>query len=126
MPEDQFSADGTDGRVKMTIDGTKYVLKRPKIKEFRLIRESLIDVARDAGASEEQTEELARSGKLDAAIITEREDELFKWWTLVFDTLEEKGQSLPPTDELPVWILGPNIVPEMMNAWLNRPARPGQ
>lgn len=125
MAADAFNAEDADGRVKMTLNDVRYVLRRPKIKEFRAIREQLIEIAKAAGATDDEAEDMAR-GRIDAAAIVEREDELFAWWAFVFATLEEKGQPFPEVDDLPVWIIGAEIVPAMMGTWLNRPAVPGR
>lgn len=121
--DDAFDASQPDGRVRLTINGVKYVLKRPRMKEFRKLRETLMDITRRAGATPEEAE-LASRGKVDISEIVEREDELLSWWSEVFGMLEEKDQALPPEDELPPWLIGP-VVAETINAWLLRPARPG-
>lgn len=124
MAEDKFDASNADGRIRMTLDGTAYVLKRPKIREFRKLRETLVEISKRAGATDEDAEAASR-GKIDVATIVEREDEMLTWWAEVFGMLEEKGQPLPDPDDLPLWLLGPTIVPDVMNAWLSRPAHPG-
>lgn len=126
--DDAFDASQKDGRIRFTMDGTDYVLRRPKIKEFRTIREQLMDLAKKAGATDEEAEAVAKgkTADVDRDLWTEREDELLSWYAEVFAMLEEKAQPLPGVEDAPTWLLGRGIMTEMMQAWLNRPAPPGR
>lgn len=109
--EDAFDPQ-LNGTVKFVIDGIAFTLRRPKIKEFRIIRESLMEM----GKPEEKTD-----GTYSELDHEEREDALLKWWNLVFETLGNAEKELPPNDDLPLWLFDSEIIPSLMAVWMKSP-----
>ena len=97
-------------------------MRRPKVKQFRLLRETLIEV----GGSGDDSVKAVDSGKLPPTLETaesreEKEDALLSWWRLVFDTLGDETSELPDNDDLPTWLFDAAIIPKLLETWLRSP-----
>jgi hypothetical protein len=141
---------GEDGTVKVQLIGRVATLRRPKLGEFKMLRQTL-EAAQ--GAASPRANELAlRSQRLpqlgaDARgdeeqqqhLLTELEwvrvetnevrtlgeDIRVMWFTLVLQTLDSDGR-VPHEDEFPPDILEGNWQPDLITYWLSgtHPSRP--
>jgi len=123
--EDAFEPQ-PNGTVKFVIDGLAFSLRRPKIKEFRNIRENLIALGADSVEEATEAAEAVEQGKLPPMLDTEaarnaKEDLLLDWWRLVFDTLGDSEKELPSNDDLPLWLFDSEIIPKLLNVWMRSP-----
>lgn len=122
MPKEDAFEPQANGTVKFVIDGNAFTLRRPKVKQFRLLRETLIEV----GGSDDDSVKAVDSGKLPPTLETaesreEKEDALLSWWRLVFDTLGDETGELPDNDDLPTWLFDAAIIPKLLETWLRSP-----
>lgn len=131
------------GLVRLRIDGTRYRLRRPFMGELKKLRLALEEVTEEIGdaqitlhqvraevlASEPDDDEdpaavakwqrekrsLTRQAVND---LTELADKLrLEWWRGVFDEVSLDG--IP--DELPVWILDPDLPDQVVKHWRSVP-----
>lgn len=145
VTDDDLFDPRPDGTIRLRIGGTEQVLRRPKIGEFRMLRERLADVtahtveqiaeaaeaigehrapaaiaerAEAQAASDARAEALARSASIEADLLT--------WWRSVYDLLGTNDSTLPANpDDYPTWFLGDGIVNECLQHWRLVPRRPG-
>jgi len=112
-----------NGTVKMSLAGVAFTLRRPKIKEFRVIRETLVALGTDSIDDAASAATSVKKGKLPVNLTTDvdREDKLLDWWRLVFDTLSDNPDDLPENDELPLWLFDAEVIPQLLQVWLKSP-----
>jgi hypothetical protein len=127
--EDAFDPQ-PNGTIKFVIDGALHTLRRPKIKEFRNLREVLADIGANSIEDVEEAAAAVEKGEAppslrDEAKRQEREDELLEWWQLVFKTLNSDDKPFPSNDELPMWLFDGEIIPTVLKTWLSVPPRLG-
>jgi len=128
----------------------RYRLRRPffgELKEIRLaaerMQEEIEDLstktatqARELGAEAEAVSKdetfsdearreaetkLRRRGREVSEELLDFADSLrLEWWGMVFDTVSLDGSP----EELPSWVVDPNLAPRLMNHWRTAPFRP--
>jgi len=139
-----------DGTVKVQLIGRVATLRRPKLGEFKMLRQTL-EAAQNSAAKQANTlslhamklNNLTAEERLDDAIIPELEwvreqttevrdigeDIRTMWFTLVLGTLDADGRA-PHEDEYPPEILEGPWQNELITHWLSgnstaRPTPPG-
>lgn len=108
-----------NGKIRLTIDGTRYNLRRPTIGQLRELEERVTEIA------VEEAEEIA-AAREEKRAARSFEPELLEWWALVVGSLEEKEQTLPEeADDLPAWLTNPMLIAETKAQWRTVPWGPG-
>ena len=125
VKEDAFDPQ-PNGTIKFVMNGLPYVLKRPKIKEFRNLREMLAEIGANSLEDVEEAAQAVEKGEAppslrDEAKRQEREDELLEWWQLVFTTLNTSDKPIPENDDMPMWLFDGDIIPTVLKTWLSVP-----
>lgn len=127
-----------NGTIKAVVGGVRFRLRRPTIGEQREFVERLEEIADEQTRRTEFINAMvdaAAAGDQEAAasVRAERraaerlaEEQLLAWWRLVISTLETDGAVLPDSDDdLPAWLLGPQLTVETRRVWLSIPWGPG-
>lgn len=110
-----------------------YTLRRPKIGEYKKLRERLMELAsrdeatlrawRKAVAAANSTlDDDGVGAAIDPSPGLELELSVIEWWGDVFAVLSDRP--LPPGDEVPVWLTEPTLASEVTAHWRTRPAGP--
>lgn len=119
MTADAFTPR-SNGTIRLVFGDLTYELRRPTLGECRLFREALVGLAPQPDDD----------GVVPTLSIEERfakEGELVAWWRDVVTMLDTTGTPFPDVDDdLPAWLLGPAIIPEVLECWLTRPSAPGR
>jgi hypothetical protein len=141
VPEDRWEPQ-SNGTIKAVIGGERFRLRRPTIGEQREFVERLEEIADEQTQFNEKVRaaaDAAAAGDPDpngltaATLRSERraaerhaEEALLGWWRRVISTLETDGATLPEDDDdLPSWLLGPQLTAETRRVWLQIPWGPG-
>lgn len=143
-----------NGTAVITIGTKAFRLRRPKVGEFRRLRESFFamseevqDVAADTLERIEpisaQLEELSDKSDLDpddrtlrrdlrrqaSKLVAEQRDRFeslrFGWIREVFDELSENGHLPEEDDDLEPWLIDPRFQAELVKHWQTRPLARG-
>lgn len=115
---DEFDIQA-DGKVRIIIDGTNYLLRRPKIGEARVLEEAIKDV----GTREQEEIEAAKKEDRPRESF---ESDVLDWWRLVVETLEKNDKRLPDdNDELPMWLTNNQLITNIELGWRTVPWGPG-
>jgi len=107
-----------DGTAVFHFDDITRTLKRPTLRQYRELVESLgamrdkLIAASDAANGEEVNVPVALQF-----------DELLGWLGQVCETLS--GESLPDEDLLPPWVLSPQIAGDLVTHWSTIPSHRG-
>lgn len=100
------------GTVRANIDTQTYNLKRPKLGEFRGLRESFQALAEQAQANKDAETPVDQSG------------EIIDWLRQVFDVLADRA--LPESDDdLPTWFLDSTLPATLIGHWRAAPLARG-
>lgn len=102
---DDFTTNA-DGTVTFVFDDQHFVLRRPKLGEYRKLIESLTVAGGEAKGD-----------------VTKQFDAVAGWFQQIFETLGDK--TLPPIDDLPAWLLGAEVAQELIAHWQLVPSRRG-
>jgi hypothetical protein len=100
----------SDGRVKLVIDGTSNVLRRPKIGELR----TFVEAIESLGKNPTEADRSFMAGAEDVA----------DWWRNVVATLSD-GTLSQDLDELPVWLLAGELLGTTISHWREVPYQSG-
>lgn len=93
-----------DGRISLTFDGKRYVLRRPRLGEYRDLRTKFLELGTVQG-----------DAQIDAAI---------KWIEDAFATLSDR--QLPAgLDDWPTWLVVGMPFSEWLTHWRDVPLAPG-
>lgn len=128
-----------DGTVRAFVDGKRYVMRRPKIGEYRKLRElaqgmddAMLEVAkrqieinaeREAATAANDEEKLTELRGLLRGLAVKAEDLRLGWLGEAQTLLGDKP--LPPADELPAFFLDPKLPADLLEHWRDRPLAPG-
>lgn len=118
----------TDGTITFDYGDLHRVLKRPSLRQYRNLLESL---------SRMRDEALARSGgdledesKVNMGVISYQLDALVAWFDEMFESLS--GERLPRRDDgsinddlLPSWLLSGGVINDVVSHWQTVPSRHG-
>lgn len=118
----------TDGTITFEYENLHRVLKRPSLRQYRTLLESLSrmrDEALERGGGEELDET-----KVNMGVIAFQMEALVKWFDEMFDALS--GEPLPRRDDgsidddrLPSWLLSGGVINDIVTHWQSVPSRHG-
>lgn len=133
------------GAIRVWIDGTEYRLRRPRVREFRALRELLQDATEEITAAAEHAQERqaeihaeadkrddksstaderAMVRKLGRDLTERREELLLSWWVAVGEKLCD-GRAWPEVDDMPAWMGATESSTEIVTHWRSVPSLSG-
>lgn len=133
----------SDGTISVVIGGKKATLRRPTFGEFREIREELHkindhmlsttrsladDPERADGVSDIEWARQRGDVMLDRQRLLRETTREFEDQTIALmrQCVEKLGNlTLPPDDELPVWLADAGLLPKFIEQWRTVPLSPG-
>lgn len=149
QPDDQGLFDSEevwfrkDGTTVLRIDGVRYVLRRPKFKELRTLREQVrvmddqliadiepLNVELTALKDAEGAEAVATARELAERVRVARETQTVRVLTWFRDELLTNFADPAPNgeltwDDLPGWIASATFFSDLSDHWASVPRRPG-
>lgn len=128
-----------NGTVTAVLEGKRVTLRRPKLGEFRKLREllhdsqdrlyamaeavkeagSALEAEADAAESVEAVTALREVRRLDREYTTANEDDTVAWMRATFDMLADSP--LPADDDLPLWAADGTTVAALITHWRSVP-----
>lgn len=142
------------GNIRLVIDGTVFILRRPFLGELRTLRGALeqatdeADLVRvEVSARAEDRKAQAEAIEADTSLssidkqtrlgelrIQDRgdgrrlaragDDSRVDWWNLVFDTLATNGRR-PDPERLPGWVIDARLAGKVLTHWRSSPLAHG-
>lgn len=136
------------GAIRVWIDGNEFALRRPRVREYRRLRERLQDVmdemtaAADVAIAEQEKintavdkrveeggegqtpEERAAIKKMGRDLTAKREELCLAWWVEVGEALCERG-TWPEPDDMPTWMGATESTTEIVGHWRSVPSLSG-
>lgn len=139
-----------NGTVHVWLEGVKHRLRRPRLREFRHLRESFQDAADEIQALAEEAqqfherqvarleqrrqedpdsrltaEEKLEDRRLSRKLTEQTEELMLGWWADVFATLTPDGHHQPDPDDLPPWLGSTQAAGKLIGHWRAVPSRSG-
>lgn len=138
----------SSGAIRVWIDGSEHKLRRPRVREFRQLRETLQDALDDISALADEVDRAQRAmaDEVDDRVekggdsltleerkanrdrgrelTTRREELLLAWWAKVGELLCE-STAWPVVDEMPVWMGATESSTELVTHWRSVPSLSG-
>lgn len=132
------------GALRVWIDGTPYRMRRPRVREFRQLREAIHDISDEitalADAAQRRQVEIATAiserdtpqtdderlevRKLGRELAARREELYLGWWALVGEKLCETS-GWPDLDDMPAWAGEAESATELVSHWRSTPSLSG-
>lgn len=136
------------GAIRVWVDGNENKLRRPRVREFRKLRETLQDSLDEVTAFAEEVERQQRemNDEIDKRVAsggetytmderkanrdrgreltTRREELLLQWWAMVGELLCE-GSGWPDVEDMPVWMGATESSTELVTHWRSVPSLSG-
>ena len=134
------------GAIRIWIDGTEYKLRRPRVRDFRTLREAMQDATDEitAAANEAQRRQIELQDAIKARgddaeqtdeeriairqigrdLTLRREDLMLTWWAQVGERLCERT-GWPDVDDMATWMGTTESATELVTHWRSVPSLSG-
>jgi len=121
-----------DGKVRLTIVGRQFTLRRPTFGQSRKLRESVVEwSAEERRDLQDQADKAKREVPVDEEEAAERafarQERILRWWLEeVIPTLSSESVEGVGIGELPEWLLNRDgVTNPLLEHWRSVPAVPG-